>query len=85
MYGNFGVFQKRRGGAIIAVGQLEYVAVDGIQAMLHCYGKAAKMDLQDLKTRLLKRLGLVYLFSSLTSDFVGLGTDGSVRPETSGF
>ena len=30
MYGNFGVFQKGRGGVVIAVGQLEDVAVDGM-------------------------------------------------------
>ena len=49
--------------------------------MLHCHGKAAKMDPRDLETRLLKRLGLVSLLS-LTIDFVGLGTGSSVDPDT---
>ena len=30
MYGNFGVFQKCRGGVVIAVGQFKDVAVDGM-------------------------------------------------------
>ena len=77
--------KMRRPGEILPPTTSFIIPTSIFQAMLHCYGKAAKMDLQDLKTRLLKRLGLVSLFLHSQATLWGWAPTAQLDPETSGF